>query len=65
MKIVQQILVRLNAYIFCKHAWQRMRHHGLPGEPYFMFCKKCQRITKLDHYLTDTPSKPNTKKDTK
>jgi len=57
MKLLQQILVRLNAYLFCKHSWKRMSHHGLPNEPYFMHCGKCQRIAKLDHYLTDKGSK--------
>lgn len=59
MKTIQQILVRIKAYFICNHKWVRMRHHGLPNEPYFMTCIKCRRITKLDYLLVNKNDKGN------
>jgi hypothetical protein len=52
MKLLQQIYARLQT-LWCIHEWHRMPHHGAPGEPYFMRCRKCLRMADLDTYLTD------------
>lgn len=48
----QKVKVRLKV-MFCDHHWNRMSHKGLPGEPYYMKCHKCQDIQRLDYLLTD------------